>query len=177
MKTNKTNTWVIPIAVLVLSLACATSAFAVENTEQVQASVEMEQYCVNLDLGSELDFGSVGLGEVAPEVNDHPITVRNSGSGDATIMIRGTDATGPDSAVWNLADAPAPGTFAWYFVDSSPDSDGSKVFVAEEARILVKELGYMETVALNATMMTPTCTRMPGLFTFGATIYAVPFEE
>jgi hypothetical protein len=177
MKTNNTNTWAIPIAVLVLSLAFATTAFAAGGAGQVDASVEMQQYCVNLDLGSSLSFGAAALGEEATEVDDHAITIRNSGSGDAQIMIQGTDAAGPDGATWALADNAGPGEFAWYFVDAAPDSERPQVFVSKDARVLIDSLSYHESVAFNAVMLTPTCSTRPGIFTWSATIYAVPVPE
>jgi len=160
------------LMVLGLTLAVASSAFAVENRGEVNASVEMTQYCVNLDLGTDLNFGAAGIGEAIEEIDDHAITIRNSGTGAARIMVQGTDATGPDGHSWTLADTSAPGVFSWYFVDLSENSDGNPVFVSKEPRVLVERLEYQQTIALNATMMTPTCTTAPGIYTFGATIFA-----
>lgn len=174
MKKHTTSTLAAAITTLVVLLAVATPAFAENGTAQVTASVEMEQYCVNLELGSDLTFGTAGIGDAVPEINDHAIIVRNSGTGAATIMIQGTDATGPNDSRWSLSDVPGSGAFAWYFVNNAPDSEGNAVFVSRDARVLVRNLGYQETVALNATLMTPTCTRTPGMYTWGATIYAVP---
>jgi len=177
MKTHTTTTLAAAITTLVVVLAMAAPAFAQDSGAQVNASVEMEQYCVNLDLGTDLSFGAAGIGEAIDEINDHAIIVRNSGSGSAAIMVQGTDATGPDGATWALGDAPDRGTFAWYFVDNSPESTSEAVFVSKDPRVLVPSLGYMETAVLNATMMTPTCSMKPGVFTWSATIYAVPLVD
>jgi len=177
MKKHTTSTLAAAITTLVVVLAMAAPAFAANGGAQVQASVEMEQFCVNLDLGSQLSFGAAGLGEEVREVNDQAILVRNSGSDAATIMIQGTDASGPDGATWTLADHAARGSFAWRFVDNAPGAAGNPVFVSRDARVLVQNLGYRQAVALNATLLTPTCSTRPGVYTWGATIYAVPAFE
>jgi len=177
MKTHKATTLAVALMALVLMLAVAAPAFAGDGVGEVQASVEMDQYCVNLELGSDLSFGTAGVGEAAEEVNDHAIIVRNSGTGAAQIMVQGTDATGPGGATWALADEAGWGSFAWYFVNSSPEADGTPVYVSKDARVLVPSLAYQETVALNAKLMTPTCSTIPGVFTWSATIYAVPTED
>lgn len=177
MKKHTTSTLAAVITTLVMLLAMATPAFAQNGTALVTASVEMEQYCVNLELGSDLTFGAAGIGDAVQEINDHAIIVRNSGTGAATIMIQGTDATGPNDTGWSLSDSPGPGAFAWYFINNAPESDGSAVFVSKDARVLVPILGYQETVALNATLMTPTCTRTPGTYNWSATVYAVPVSQ
>ncbi len=177
MKTHKTTTLAAAIMTLVVVLAMAAPAFAEDSGSQVNASVEMEEYCVNLDLGSDLRFGTAGLGEAVEEVDDHAIIIRNSGSGAATIMVQGTDATGPDGATWTLGDTADRGTFAWYFVDLAEDTTNPAVFVSKEPRVLISELDYLETVALNTVMLTPTCSTAPGTFTWDATIYAVPVVD
>ena len=176
MKKHTTSTLAAAITTLVVVLAMASPAFA-NGGAQVQASVEMQQFCVNLDLGSELSFGAAGLGEEVREVNDQPILVRNSGSDAATIMIQGTNASGPDGSTWALADHADRKSFAWHFADNAPGAAGNPVFVSTDARVLVQNLGYRQAVALNATLLTPTCSTRPGVFTWGATIYAVPAFE
>jgi hypothetical protein len=114
MKKHTTSTLAAVITTLVMLLAMATPAFAQNGTALVTASVEMEQYCVNLELGSDLTFGAAGIGDAVQEINDHAIIVRNSGTGAATIMIQGTDARVPTIPAGRcriaLALVPSPGT-------------------------------------------------------------------
>ncbi len=176
MRTHKTSSLAVAITTLVVLLAMAAPAFATD-AGQVQASVQMEQYCVNLELGSDLSFGAAGLGQAVEEIDDHAIIIRNSGTGAATIMVQGTDASGPDGATWTLADTVDRGAFAWYFIDLSEDSTHPAVFVSKEPRVLLDRLEYQETIALNTVLLTPTCSVAPGVFTWDATIYAVPVVE
>ncbi len=176
MKTHTTSRLAALFATLVLVFAVATPAYANVAGSQVNASVELAEYCVNLDLGDELTFGSAGLSEAVPELNDSSILIRNSGAGAARVMIQGTDATGP-SATWRLADEVGRGVFSWYLTEMGDGATGNPIYVSTSPRVLKENLGYLQSVAFSPTLLTPNCTPAGGVYTWSATIYAVPLAD